>query len=284
MQPQAGGYALQSPLVKNKTETARRMNSWIYSIDSHTGRVRSANEDSYVANPQAGYWLIADGMGGHAAGDVASQLACQACSDALAQGTSIERAIEIAHRAVRQAIEQGLGAPNMGTTIVVATIRGNQLEIGWIGDSRAYVYNGFQLRQLSRDHSYVQSLVDMGTITPAEALRHPERNVIMQSLGASDEKALEIGRASYTLKRNDRVLLCSDGLSSELSHSQLSTLLRKHIDPNTAVAQLIDAALTAGGKDNITCAVIQRAECSQPPASSWFRAQLARLQEILKRS
>lgn len=258
------------------------MSSWIYSVDSHVGRVRSNNEDSYIANGRAGYWIVADGMGGHAAGDIASQIACQACSDALSQGADVVRAIQIAHQAVLAGIRQGLGSGNMGTTIVVARLQGQQLDIGWIGDSRAYLYNGFHLRQLTRDHSFVQQLVDLGTITAAEAQRHPERNVIMQSLGSSAERQLDIGHIVHTLNRNERLLLCSDGLNGEISDNTISTLLRKNITPEAAVSALIDASLAAGGKDNVTCAVIQAADCSQPPIRHWFSTQLQNLQSLFK--
>ena len=145
----------------------------------------------------------------------------------------------------------------MGSTVVAAKLDGLRYEIAWVGDSRAYLWNG-KLHQLTTDHSYVQLLLNAGLITESEIPRHPSRNVISQALGTggADKANIKVDLVSGELSENDTLLLCSDGLSGEVTDDRIATILAETTDAQTRVDRLIAAALEAGGKDNVTVIVI----------------------------
>jgi serine/threonine protein phosphatase PrpC len=216
---------------------------------SHTGRVRKVNEDNLIVSPELGLWVVADGMGGHNAGERASALAVMQIERSIRQGLSLTQAIAAAHDIIRS---EAYGS-NMGTTVVALKLNQLHYEIGWVGDSRAYLWDG-ALRQLTTDHSYVQMLLNAGIIAPHELSRHPMRNVISQALGVggNDGATISIETISGELAEGQGLLLCSDGLYGELDDSQIAAILNTPAAAQTQVEGLIQAALETGGKDNIT--------------------------------
>ncbi|WP_020016057.1 PP2C family protein-serine/threonine phosphatase [Promicromonospora sukumoe] len=230
----------------------------IWGAASHQGRRRSLNEDGYLATGRV--FFVADGMGGHEAGEVASAEALAALSG-LADIDKVEPALveaflEIAQQRVR-AIETDSGnAP--GTTLTGVLVDEREDVPYWlfvnVGDSRTYILSGGVLTQVSVDHSEVQELVDAGTITMEQARIHPRRNVITRALGAQDDVRADFRYIPVTL--HDRVLVCSDGLTGELTDEQITTILLEQPDPERAAGHLVNAAIQAGGRDNITVVVV----------------------------
>ncbi len=242
-----------------------------YSAASHPGLERDNNEDCFLSLPEQGLWLVADGMGGHEAGEVASGITRDTIAQRLRDhpDTPLEQAIQIAHRAVLSAAARGVGAQGMGSTLVALQSRNNKYQIAWVGDSRAYLwtrqqaadppsaFDRGQLQQLSVDHSYVQQLINRGVLRPEQANSHPDKNVITQCLGMQELAQLEVGLVDGEWQRDQWLLLCSDGLSDELSDAVISQILSRADSPNSAVDKLLRAALSQGGRDNITLQIVQ---------------------------
>ena len=228
-----------------------------YAVRSDVGLLREGNEDSAYAGPRL--LAVADGMGGHAAGEVASAVAISAIKeldedlpadellDALAE------AVTRANQQLHQMVTANPSIGGMGTTLTAMLWSGGLVALCHIGDSRAYVLSGGEFQQLTHDHTLVQSLVDDGRISPAEAATHPQRSLLLRALdGSSDvEPDLSLREA----RAGDRYLLCSDGLSGVVSEQTLHRTLTTTADPDDAVRQLIDLAIKGGGPDNITCIV-----------------------------
>ncbi len=234
------------------------------------GRTRSNNEDRYLELPARGVWAVADGMGGHASGEVASQIVIETLQQVLASSATavptLEAALKQAHTKILLAAKNNPKLAGMGSTAVVLSIFEQHYEIAWVGDSRAYCWtpstetNG-ELLQLTTDHSLVQALVDKDILTPAEAATHPEKHVITQCLGAQGN-TLSIDKITGTLLPQQWLLLCSDGLTNELTDQDIADHLEQSKDINHASKQLLDAALAAGGKDNITLQLIGQTQSS----------------------
>ncbi|WP_020682756.1 PP2C family protein-serine/threonine phosphatase [Marinobacterium rhizophilum] len=225
---------------------------------SDVGRIRNHNEDSFVVDPQLGLWLVADGMGGHSGGEVASAIASLVVHQRVAGGLSLREAIQDAHLAILAAAEQGDGIKGMGATLVALHARDLHYEIAWVGDSRAYLWDSAEpaLSQLSHDHSYVQLLVDRGVLSEREAVGHPQAHVVLQALGVPERHELRVSRSSGQWQRGQRILLCSDGLSGELDAVELGQILGSGVDEQVQADRLIQAALTHGGRDNISAIVV----------------------------
>jgi len=225
---------------------------------THTG-LREVNEDSYLSLPEYGVWVIADGMGGHGAGDTASQIAVLEIARLIKQGSPLAPAIASAHRAIQTAALNGDGSSDMGATVVAVKLDGLHYEIDWVGDSRAYLWNG-ALQQLTTDHSYVQLLLNSGMITQTEALTHPGRNIVVQALGVGgmNKTVINIDHVFGELNQGDSLLLCSDGLTGEVSEESIAAILAEKSSNQCKVNRLIEAALAAGGKDNVTVTVITK--------------------------
>lgn len=230
-----------------------------YSL-SDTGLSRDNNEDCFLSEPALGLWAVADGMGGHEAGEVASAIVRDTLAKQLRQKNEIESAIADAHTAVIKAVTEGQGASGMGSTVVALTSRGHQYQVSWVGDSRAYLWTvdgyGGRLEQLTTDHSYVQMLLKSGAISANEVDHHPEKNVITQCLGSQDISELKVDTLQREWKRQQWVLLCSDGLSDEIDNAKISQLLCEATTPKEASQKLVEAALKNGGHDNVTVQVI----------------------------
>lgn len=220
------------------------------------GLVRTNNEDSYLYLPEYQTWAVADGMGGYEGGEIASAVAITELKTAVASGQNLIEAIQSAHRAIEQVVAEGLGSTGMGSTIVAMRILDDHYQIAWVGDSRAYLYQN-NLRCLSKDHSYVQLMLDQGLITEEEAENHPHKNTITQALGGTG-KAITVDITEGQLHTGDIFLLCSDGLSGKVTvHDIESVLADKAISLTEKANQLIKLALRAGGEDNITLVLLE---------------------------
>ena len=233
------------------------------SAKTHTGNIRAGNEDCFISDDGLGLWLVADGMGGHEAGEVASAIVAQVIVDEIRDGRNLSDAIQRSHRSILDATEQGHGAHGMGSTVVaIRRIEANRWQLGWVGDSRAYLWTpqpggqGGELQQISRDHSYVQALLDSGAITEEEMETHPDRNVITQCLGSVEIQNVRVDIVENDWKPGQKILLCSDGLSDEVNDASIATTLSETTDSPAAVEKLLAAALQNGGRDNVTLVLI----------------------------
>ncbi|MEZ5543886.1 MAG: protein phosphatase 2C domain-containing protein [Lysobacteraceae bacterium] len=225
---------------------------------THVGLRREHNEDTYYGDAQLGLWLVADGMGGHEFGEVASALARDAIVRNVGNGVTLEDAIRAADREIIAQSQRRTEALPMGTTIAAVRIVDNRYKVAWVGDSRIYLWNG-SLQQISQDHSYVQELIDQGAITPEQARTHPHRNVVTQALGVTDPNSLKVEAVEGELSPGLSLLLCSDGLTEEVDDTQIARILSKRdLTAQECVDQLVFAALEGGGSDNVTVLLIRR--------------------------
>ncbi|RJP37700.1 MAG: serine/threonine-protein phosphatase [Desulfobacteraceae bacterium] len=259
-----------------------------YGAGTDTGRIRSHNEDCFRAEPELGLWLVADGMGGHQGGEVASTIAGDVIVDKIQSGQSLVVTIEAAHNAILEAGRAGEGPAGMGTTVVALQINHHEYEIAWVGDCRAYLWNGAHLKQLTRDHSYVQYLVDQRVIPAAEADHHGHQNYIMQALGSTDPDGIRVDAIRDVLHRGERILLCSDGLTKEVSDADIAALLSTGLDEQETVDRLIQTALENGGSDNVTVVLVSadidapRRSLKRLPQNHIFDAFRARIKAFFK--
>jgi protein phosphatase len=227
---------------------------------THPGLVRSANEDSMVTTPL--FAAVADGMGGHAAGEVASRLAVECIAELAAQpAPRPDDVVEAIARANHRILEQGAThreLAGMGTTlsgIGLVDVAGTPQWIVFnVGDSRVYRYADGTLAQLSVDHSEVAELLAAGQLSADEARDYPRRNVVTRSLGSDPPPRPDVW--VFPPQPGERFLICSDGLTLELSDAQIAAVLEKYPDPPTAARELIEHALAAGGRDNVTAIVV----------------------------
>lgn len=235
-----------------------------YSAASHPGLMRDNNEDCFLSRPEHGLWLVADGMGGHEAGEVASAIVRDTIERATQNNPhiSLHDSIQRAHASILSSAAQGIGAPGMGSTVVaLKSLADDKYQIAWVGDSRAYLWTptheGGRLEQLSTDHSYVQMLVETGVIRPEDAESHPEKNIITQCLGMQELTQVKVDVVEHQWQNDQWILLCSDGLTDEVSDKTIAHILFESHDCLSAVDQLLHAALTSGGRDNITLQIIE---------------------------
>lgn len=226
---------------------------------SHVGLVRQGNEDSGYAGPRL--LVVADGMGGHAAGEVASAVAVEALSvldgpgpapDGTATDEALGEAIARANHRIRELVEADPRRSGMGTTVTALLWTGAGFSLAHIGDSRAYLLRDGELVQLTRDHTYVQALIDEGRISEHERETHPARSLLLQALGGED---ITPDIATLEAEDGDRVLLCSDGLSGVVDAGRIAGALLENADPQAAADRLVEMAVEGGGPDNITCVV-----------------------------
>ena len=222
---------------------------------SDVGLVRGHNEDSFLLRTPL--FVVSDGMGGHAAGEIASSIAVETIGER-APGTAddvlLGAAVEAANASVIKAAEDGVGKPGMGCTATAVLIEKNKMAVAHVGDSRAYVLHRGTLVRVTHDHSYVEELVDLGQITADEARTHPSRSIITRALGSDPDMYAD--HFSLEVNDGDRIILCSDGLSSMISDSEIEALAVSSATPQQAADNLVSAALTAGGADNVTVVVV----------------------------
>lgn len=244
-----------APAMSHSSGSGRALGALNWGACTNVGCVREHNEDSYLINFPL--FAVADGMGGHAAGEVASTIAVSSLaesglsrSDPYALGSAIEHA----NQGVIDGARRGVGRMGMGTTCTAVIIDGNRMAVGHVGDSRAYLLHDGKLLRVTHDHSLVEELVEAGKITPAEARVHPNRSVITRALGSDPMMRATAFTVNVTL--GDRVLLCSDGLSSMVTDDIIEEAM---VSSPTALAcadQLVERALEAGGLDNVSVVVI----------------------------
>jgi protein phosphatase len=203
-------------------------------------------------------------MGGHEGGEKASSLAADFIVEQISEGEILSRAIAQSHHAIRKAVAEDKGPPGMGTTVVALKIVDHSCEIAWVGDCRAYLWNGEGLRQLTKDHSYVQHLVDTGVIPAMESEKHPYQDILIQALGAADMDDVAVDEIRENLFEGEQILLCSDGLTKELDEAEISEILRLDVNEQAKVERLVNAALANGGKDNITTILVSAADNAPP--------------------
>ncbi|MEU1876577.1 protein phosphatase 2C domain-containing protein [Streptosporangium sp. NPDC020072] len=232
-----------------------------YAAGSDVGRVRQGNEDAGYAG--ARLLAVADGMGGHVGGEVASSAAIAAvayldheCSADLA--AAAEAGIRRANQRLRELVEQDPSLTGMGTTLTMMLWDGPRVALAHIGDSRAYLLRNGDLYQITYDHTLVQTLLDDGRITPEEAARHPHRSILLQVLDGGDNADPDLSLRDAEV--GDRYLLCSDGLSGVVEAERLRHVLAEVDDLSEVTRQLIELACEAGGPDNITCVVAEVVE------------------------
>jgi protein phosphatase len=226
--------------------------------------VRAGNEDAYLLSPESGVFVVADGMGGHAAGEVASSMAVQVTGGALQEvrGRSDNEVADLIRQAIRDAngqiFQRTLSEADkrgMGTTATALVLNGTRYLIGQVGDSRAYVLRDGELAQITKDHSYVQEQVDAGYLTPEQARTHPYSNVITRCVGANSEVVPDVYMGA--LRTGDTFLLASDGLTGMLEDPDLLSILRTARPPAELVDLLIADANRRGGLDNITVILVR---------------------------
>lgn len=233
-----------------------------FSAQTDVGLTRKNNEDSILENPTLKLWAVADGMGGHASGEIASAIANSTIEEAVSLGASLPDAIQQAHKAVLKQSHSALQYRGMGSTLVAVQSSGNQYQIAWVGDSRAYLWSstatGNQLEQLTTDHSYVQMLYQSGAISADQMASHPERNVITQCLGSLEMANVTVDSLDREWNKDDWLLLCSDGLTDGVNDQHICDILSASNSIPSAVEALMQAALDAGGKDNISILIVSR--------------------------
>lgn len=227
---------------------------------------RTNNEDAFLSLPDAGVFALADGMGGPPAGEVASAIFVESVVEAFgnaapssidAAAALLKEAYRLAHRRLAEHVKRYPDHDGMGCTADLLVVGREQYLLGHLGDSRVYLYREGELRQLTRDHSLVQQLVDRGMISPLQARHHPMKNVLLRTLGAELEPVYDLSRGGVS--PGDLFLLCSDGLTEKLDEEAIAKILSPEIPLPQTVATLMEEAKSAGGSDNVTV-VLCRAE------------------------
>ena len=259
---------------------------------SDRGRAREDNEDCFRAAPELGLFVLSDGMGGQASGEIASRMVCDtvvehclgaaessACvngvcaADISERGNQLADAIRMANSAVRRAAEENPAQLGMGATVVAVMLTDERAVIAHVGDSRAYRLRNGRLEQLTRDHSFVEEQVNQGLMSDQEAAQSNLQNVLMRAVGVDGEVQVEVNEELFA--EGDTLLLCSDGLTKELSDSQIAGVLGGTEDAQEAAEQLVDMANEAGGGDNITVIVLRNAPkfaSALQRIGRWFRS------------
>lgn len=235
------------------------------------GLVREANQDSYLVDSPL--FVVADGMGGHVAGDIASATAIDLISSHSAEATpddpeSLAVLIKNANRAILKKVDSDPQLSGMGTTCTLVLFDAERAHIAHVGDSRAYLFRGGSLDQLTDDHTLVSRMVREGRVSPEEAAHHPQRNVITRALGV--DRDVDVDLKVVDVVEGDRILICSDGLTSMVEHEQITEMLETENSPQQVADRLVSLANAAGGEDNITVIVVDvtRAEAAGDPMQS----------------
>ncbi|HEX9060117.1 MAG TPA: Stp1/IreP family PP2C-type Ser/Thr phosphatase [Clostridia bacterium] len=241
-----------------------------FGVKSDRGIIRELNEDSY--NLITGYpnvpvcFIIADGMGGHNSGEVASRTAVDSISNSILQQgealsdeskiqETIENIIYKANSEIYELSKQQVQNSGMGTTLILSVIVNKKLYIGHLGDSRVYVVRDGMMERITTDHSYIEELIKNGSISRQEALNHPQKNLITRALGCFEQ--IEVDTFSCNVKDNDIFLMCTDGLTNMVDEETIKDILERYDDPEKACEELVREANARGGEDNITVIVFK---------------------------
>lgn len=221
---------------------------------SHAGNKREVNEDSFGLLAAHSAAIVADGMGGLSHGDEASRTVVAHFLDAMHHDSDPASALMNAHAQIAE--RSRIPGQRMGSTVVCAYLDGAAARVLWAGDSRLYRWNGSELQQVTRDHSFVQEMVDRGALTLEEAEKHPNRNVVTRAIGARADEPPKIDSVTLPVQVDDRLLLCSDGLCGFLPEARIAELLSRHADPDACCSRLIEATLSeTDAGDNVTVVV-----------------------------
>ena len=273
--PNCEAQSSDEPLSQASSETAKRT---VFAPLPHicaitdVGRVREANEDAYCVSPDYAWFAVADGMGGHDAGEVAAALAIQTLVEYITPermatavatdtiGTLLLGAVTSAHECVLEANRNKEGGKEMGCTLAVGSIADGLLTCH-VGDVRCYIMHEGVLRQITRDHSVVGALVEAGQITPEEARVHPNKNQVLQAIGMPMGVAPDVNSAA--LFPGDLILICSDGLWEAMPHEEIQAILAGEGAMGQLATHLVDRANDAGGRDNITAVLYQIAPAAE---------------------
>ena len=243
-----------------------------YGAATDIGRVREINEDSMLQKPPL--FVVADGMGGHSAGDVASQMAVQAMErHVIDDADALTTAVKEANSEIFERAKQDEGLKGMGTTITALIASESSVKIAHVGDSRAYLLRAGELTRVTEDHTLVGRLVQQGRLTEEDAEHHPQRSYLERALGV--EPDVEVDVTVMDIEPGDRIMLCSDGLYSMISAAQIAEVLLSEDEPEAAASQLCALAVEAGGADNVTTLVIdfpgQRVKSMKPQSAPLAR-------------
>jgi protein phosphatase len=240
---------------------------------TEVGCVRKHNEDNFLMEPDLGLFVVADGLGGHAAGEVASRIVVEKVGEFITQtaerdrtwpveydmalsydGNRLKAALLMADQGILHDIQGNPERESMGSTVVACLVQGDKATLVHVGDSRAYVVNPQGIQQVTRDHSWVAEQVENGILTPEEARHHPFRNVITQALGNGGD--LDVAVQEIQVKELDRILLCSDGLSGMVQDQAIWEIMNAASEVEAATQNLITKAMENGGEDNITVVIV----------------------------
>ena len=238
------------------------------------GLVRRHNEDSLFSDTDLGLFIVADGLGGHAAGEIASQIVIDRMAEYIRQtaspeatspvsldkglslnGNRLKAAIHVSDRAIAEDIDIHPERDTMGSTVVACLVEGGRMTVAHVGDSRAYLLDGAGIRQITRDHSWVAEQVANGILTAEEAKKHPFRNVITQALG--NGSGLSVSVREFEISDSQTILLCSDGLSGMVSDEQILDVCNQASNLQDAVEGLVKRAILNGGEDNVSVILVQ---------------------------
>ena len=246
--------------------------SWAARTDP--GLRRTQNEDSYCARADLGLFVVADGMGGHAGGEVASKLAVEAIENVIdattalgpddtwpipfdrsvgRDGNRLRAGFDVANRHIAERVANSDTLRGMATTAVAVLVAGNTVALAHVGDSRAYLYRADRLTRLTRDHSWVEEQLHAGLLSEAAAREHPWRNIVTRALSGGE---LNIEVADLQVQKGDRLLLCSDGLSSVIHDEQIGNVVATAADPQAACDEFVRCANAGGGPDNVTTVML----------------------------
>ncbi len=223
---------------------------------THQGCVRDHNEDAGLEWPEMGLWVVADGMGGHSSGDLASNMIIDHISHLiLPESLSgivdlLEDTLLDINQQLLQTAQQRSANTTIGSTVVVMLAYNNLALLLWVGDSRAYLFREGQLSQLTQDHTQIEELIEQGLLLREDAENHPSANIITRAVGATDELFVDI--TSYEIREGDIFLLCSDGLDKEVSEQEISQLLGQTGSASQLAQSLLDLTLERGARDNVT--------------------------------
>ncbi|MFN5856817.1 MAG: Stp1/IreP family PP2C-type Ser/Thr phosphatase [Pseudanabaenaceae cyanobacterium] len=234
----------------------------LFAGDSDTGCVRSANQDYWHTDADGRFFVVADGMGGHAGGEEASRIATDTIREYLESDWAndlsapvlLQNAIDKANAAILQDQREHPARSDMGTTVVIVMVRDEQFWFCHIGDSRLYRLRGHEIHQISEDHTWIAKAVQNGIVTAEESRVHPWRHMLLQCLGREDLRPIQAQKIE--LQPEDRLLICSDGLTEELTDGMIATKMKQIRSCSQAARALIDAAKEHGGRDNITVVIV----------------------------
>ena len=233
--------------------------------NTNTGMVRGNNEDAYGNYPDLSLYIVADGLGGHAGGEVASRIAVESIKEYIESAykyktpedikTKIIKAIKEASTRIMLEANKGYNLQGMGTTVVVVKIQGDKAIVAHVGDSRAYLIKGEVITQITKDHTVVEEYIRLGLLTPQDAAYHPSRHILSRALGVSDDVDVDI--TAIQLWAGDTIILCTDGLTNMLPEKKIfDTVLESRPSPEKITERLISLANQNGGIDNITVVTI----------------------------